>query len=175
MAGSWAGVCGSQPPAHRRGSPATLLVLLQPSQPSMTGPGRALAPLLVLCVMTSVRCGAQRRQQALASCTIASCTIVQPVPCGARRPEVAALLPHARRASCEPKDQNDALARTNELRARHGSPPLEWDDTLAAQAQEWTDTCVWKHSDTMGQQKGWASYGENLASAGAAVPPPLGS
>lgn len=45
------------------------------------------------------------------------------------------------------------------------SPPLEWDETLAQHSQEWTDTCVWAHSsDTMGREKGWVSYGENLVS-----------
>ncbi|KAL4420647.1 hypothetical protein ABPG75_010303 [Micractinium tetrahymenae] len=53
------------------------------------------------------------------------------------------------------------VALMNEQRARHGAPPTVWNDTLAAQAQAWTDRCVWKHSrETTG-----GDYGENLAGA----------
>ncbi len=47
------------------------------------------------------------------------------------------------------------LAYHNEMRAKHGAPPLEWDSALARIAQKYIDTCPLGHSDT--------PYGENLA------------
>lgn len=47
------------------------------------------------------------------------------------------------------------LAFHNEMRAKHGAPPLEWDAALARIAQKYVDTCPEGHSDT--------PYGENLA------------
>lgn len=44
---------------------------------------------------------------------------------------------------------------TNKLRARHHSPPVKWDTTLANYAQKWSNRCEFTHSR--------GSYGENLA------------
>ncbi|KAL6764079.1 CAP domain-containing protein [Haematococcus lacustris] len=47
-----------------------------------------------------------------------------------------------------------ALAKINELRARHGSPPLTWSNTLTQYAQLWADNCYFEHSNGF--------YGETL-------------
>ncbi|KAF4625774.1 hypothetical protein G7Y89_g12393 [Cudoniella acicularis] len=47
----------------------------------------------------------------------------------------------------------------NFYRSEHGSPPLVWNDTSAAYAQNWANPCVFKHSG--------GPTGENLAAGGA--------
>lgn len=50
----------------------------------------------------------------------------------------------------------EALAVHNLYRERHLAWPLEWDKTLAAEAQVWADTCVAQHEANIAE-------GENLA------------
>jgi pathogenesis-related protein 1 len=51
--------------------------------------------------------------------------------------------------------QKTILKAHNKLRAKHHSPPLKWDKTLATYAQNWSNKCVFQHSG--------GQYGENLA------------
>ncbi|KAL6762992.1 CAP domain-containing protein, partial [Haematococcus lacustris] len=46
------------------------------------------------------------------------------------------------------------VTKINELRARHGSPPLAWSNTLEQYAQLWGDNCYFEHS--------YGRYGETL-------------
>lgn len=65
--------------------------------------------------------------------------------------------PRARAPALPPLLQPDeaaALARHNELRARHGAPSLEWSDALARSAQYMASRCVFIHSRS--------GLGENL-------------
>jgi len=50
------------------------------------------------------------------------------------------------------------LAGHNSIRAQHGAADLTWNDTLASEAQQWANGCVFKHS---GGSLG--PFGENLA------------
>ncbi|KAG2220785.1 hypothetical protein INT45_012454 [Circinella minor] len=50
----------------------------------------------------------------------------------------------------------------NELRAKHGSPPLRWSTKLEKYAQKWSNGCEFKHSQ--------GPYGENLAMGHASFP-----
>jgi uncharacterized protein YkwD len=52
-------------------------------------------------------------------------------------------------------ERDGLLAAHNELRARHGVPPLTWSAELAAGAQDWAARCVFEHSS--------GQYGENLS------------
>lgn len=45
-----------------------------------------------------------------------------------------------------PTNPDEVLATHNHFREIHGSPPLTWDDKLAAFALEWSNECVLKHS-----------------------------
>ncbi|CEG81570.1 hypothetical protein RMATCC62417_15758 [Rhizopus microsporus] len=47
------------------------------------------------------------------------------------------------------------LKVTNSLRAKHHAPPLKWSNKLATYAQNWSNRCVFEHSQ--------GQYGENLA------------
>ena len=51
--------------------------------------------------------------------------------------------------------KDSVLSAHNALRAKHGVPPLSWSDSLAKEAQGWSDKCVFEHSNM--------SHGENLA------------
>eukprot|EP01006_Ploeotia_vitrea_P030316 TRINITY_DN62772_c0_g2_i2.p1 TRINITY_DN62772_c0_g2~~TRINITY_DN62772_c0_g2_i2.p1 ORF type:complete len:211 (-),score=30.80 TRINITY_DN62772_c0_g2_i2:1121-1753(-) len=51
------------------------------------------------------------------------------------------------------------LARHNVYRCMHDAPPMVWDKTVAAKAQEWADKCKFDHS-TRAFRNEW---GENLA------------
>jgi len=53
--------------------------------------------------------------------------------------------------------QNEALLKHNELRAKHGSPPLHWNSTLEAFASARDQTCVFEHTPPP------RTYGENIA------------
>lgn len=57
--------------------------------------------------------------------------------------------------------QAQALAAHNEKRARHGAPPLVWDNAMADFAKSVSSTCVFKHSG--------GPYGENLAAGYSSV------
>ena len=47
----------------------------------------------------------------------------------------------------------------NKFRRRHiDTPDVKWSSTVAASAQQWADTCIWKHSG--------GPYGENMAQGG---------
>ena len=52
----------------------------------------------------------------------------------------------------------EALSKHNELRARHCTPALTWDEQIAATAQAWANQCAMQHSQNR-------SLGENLAQA----------
>jgi hypothetical protein len=52
-------------------------------------------------------------------------------------------------------ERDGLLAAHNDLRARHGVPPLAWSQSLAKSAQEWAATCIFEHST--------GDYGENLS------------
>lgn len=39
-----------------------------------------------------------------------------------------------------------ALRVSNEYRSAHNATPLVWNETLMEYAQNWADTCIWKHS-----------------------------
>nr|QVT77533.1 pathogenesis-related protein 1 [Moniliophthora perniciosa]QVT77534.1 pathogenesis-related protein 1 [Moniliophthora perniciosa] len=58
-------------------------------------------------------------------------------------------------------DKEIYLRMHNDLRAKHKADPLEWDDRLAAAAQQWADQCVFEHST--GQL---GDLGENLSVGG---------
>ncbi|KAF9580919.1 hypothetical protein BGW38_002245 [Lunasporangiospora selenospora] len=59
-------------------------------------------------------------------------------------------------ASALTEDEKNAIvAKHNEVRALHGSPPLTWDDKLATFGDNWIQKCQFKHSG--------GPYGENLA------------
>jgi uncharacterized protein YkwD len=51
--------------------------------------------------------------------------------------------------------QDEILGTHNELRARHDSPELQWDDTLAEYAHRHASQCEFRHTH--------GPYGENLA------------
>lgn len=51
-------------------------------------------------------------------------------------------------------ERDGLLAVHNELRARHGVPPLTWSEELAQGSQKWAEACVFEHSA--------GRYGENL-------------
>ncbi|KXJ19501.1 Ectin [Exaiptasia diaphana] len=42
-------------------------------------------------------------------------------------------------ASAIPSFAAECLREHNQIRARHGAPPLQWDSTLARHAQQWAD------------------------------------
>lgn len=50
------------------------------------------------------------------------------------------------------------LSAHNGARAQHGVGPLSWSPQLAAQAQQWANSCTFQHSP-----QAFSSYGENLA------------
>lgn len=52
-------------------------------------------------------------------------------------------------------EKNEALAIHNQLRAKHNSPALKWDQKLADYAENYATHCNFKHSH--------GEYGENLA------------
>jgi uncharacterized protein YkwD len=53
---------------------------------------------------------------------------------------------------------NSVLDFHNQVRARHGAPPLVWSPTIAASAQAWANSCNTDHGSATG-----ANYGQNLA------------
>jgi uncharacterized protein YkwD len=59
---------------------------------------------------------------------------------------------HTNRAQA---DYKEILDRHNNYRARHQAGPLSWSDSLARGAQDWANSCNWKHSQT--------SDGENMS------------
>jgi len=65
-----------------------------------------------------------------------------------------------KKASCA--DSDEWLQAHNNYRALHGVPAVTWDDTLAAQAQSWADTCPSGHS-TQGSIYRPYGVGENIA------------
>ncbi|KAH9866343.1 hypothetical protein IAQ61_008348 [Plenodomus lingam] len=59
----------------------------------------------------------------------------------------------------ETQFRQTVLTWTNAYRARHNTPYLTWDNTLATYAQNWTNQCIWAHSNPTAS----GQYGENLA------------
>lgn len=53
-------------------------------------------------------------------------------------------------------NQAQVLARINDIRRRHGAPPVVWDEALARCAQDWANRKQFVHSTDR-------QYGENLA------------
>src|SRR3954451_3573224 len=74
-------------------------------------------------------------------------------------PGLAVAAPGDTGSNITPAERDEVLAQHNLFRAEVGQPPLAWDDTLAAGAQEWADAKQadgrFEHSDT--------NLGENLA------------
>ncbi|EFN50421.1 hypothetical protein CHLNCDRAFT_144630 [Chlorella variabilis] len=54
------------------------------------------------------------------------------------------------------------LNLTNYHRSLHGSPPLVWNDSLAATAKDWSEQCTINHSEGKYYD---GNYGENTVSA----------
>ena len=59
-----------------------------------------------------------------------------------------------------PEQKNEITNYINNYRARHQSPPLTWDETIATFAQQWSFYLL---SNNLFQHSGSALYGENLA------------
>ncbi len=62
--------------------------------------------------------------------------------------------------SITPEQKNEITNYINNYRARHQSPPLTWDETIATFAQQWSFYLL---SNNLFQHSGSALYGENLA------------
>jgi hypothetical protein len=58
------------------------------------------------------------------------------------------------------EQKNEITNYINNYRARHQSPPLTWDETIATFAQQWSFYLL---SNNLFQHSGSALYGENLA------------
>ena len=58
------------------------------------------------------------------------------------------------------EQQNEITDYVNAYRARHGSPPLKWDDTIAKFSQEYSYYLV---ANNLFQHSNDQRYGENLA------------
>ncbi|KAK0534844.1 sterol-binding protein [Tilletia horrida] len=61
--------------------------------------------------------------------------------------------------SATPSDKQAVVNAHNFYRAKHGSGPLTWDDSLAAYAQQWADKCIWAHSGSPHGENGASSVG----------------
>ena len=59
-----------------------------------------------------------------------------------------------------PEQKTEITNYINNYRARHQSPPLTWDETIATFAQQWSFYLL---SNNLFQHSGSALYGENLA------------
>ena len=59
-----------------------------------------------------------------------------------------------------PEQKTEITNYINDYRARHQSPPLTWDETIATFAQQWSFYLL---SNNLFQHSGSALYGENLA------------
>jgi pathogenesis-related protein 1 len=74
-------------------------------------------------------------------------------------PGLAVAAPGDTGSNISPAERDEILAQHNLYRAEVGQPPLAWDDTIAAGAQQWADAKQadgrFEHSDT--------NLGENLA------------
>jgi hypothetical protein len=62
--------------------------------------------------------------------------------------------------SITPEQKTEITNYINNYRARHQSPPLTWDETIATFAQQWSFYLL---SNNLFQHSGSALYGENLA------------
>ena len=58
------------------------------------------------------------------------------------------------------QQKTEITAYINNLRAKHQSPNLQWDDTITAFSQEWANYLL---TNNLFQHSGSALYGENLA------------
>lgn len=43
-------------------------------------------------------------------------------------------------------DIGNILSAHNQYRARHNSPPVNWNDDIASSAREWASNCMFEHS-----------------------------
>lgn len=75
-------------------------------------------------------------------------------------PAVAAAAPPDTGSNITPAEREEILAQHALFRAEVGEPPLVWDNTIAAGAQEWADA---KEADGQFEHSSGTGLGENLA------------
>ena len=75
-------------------------------------------------------------------------------------PAVAAAAPADTGSNITPAERDEILAQHALFRAEVGEPPLVWDNTIAAGAQEWADA---KQADGQFAHSSGTGLGENLA------------
>ncbi len=75
-------------------------------------------------------------------------------------PSVAVAAPPDTGSNITPAERDEILAQHALFRAEVGEPPLTWDNTIAAGAQEWADA---KEADGQFEHSSGTGFGENLA------------